>query len=352
MLRWLSSLCLSMAVSSCSLPRLARRSCLGFSDSWCGPLRTPTAHWRTASFIIRAAAAPRPRTSRLPRPLQPVTVTALVSWLHSHLSVEGQRLFDLDAMLAAALPFDQHATLLCRTEEVIAKYRHAFGRECQPAVSATLLLQHRQTVQRLLSIAGLDVPLEQVDLKEWTAQVEQLEAVMAEWCRQPALLTVERASVDQARALWKAALATPLVEDEWVHLALAQRSWSQPQHEDDGLHPHSSTAAVADAENSSASSLAHSSGVDFRAASASHSMESLLRLVSCEDVGTKYVVTSCYERLVTDSQPRQHSLLLFFERERVPAGNECDYSDIALSMLARPAPSRKTLPVGCGHRSE
>ena len=44
-------------------------------------------------------------------------------------------------------------------------------------------------------------------------------------------------------------------------------------------------------------------------------------------------MTSCYERLVTGCQPRQHSPLLFFERERVPAGNECDYSDIALSKL-------------------
>ena len=93
-------------------------------------------------------------------------------------------------MLAPAQPFDQHATLLCRTEEVIAKNRHAFGRDCQPVVPATPLLEHRQTVQRLLSIVDLDGPLKQVDLKQWTAQVEQLEAVMNSHPHSSALLTV------------------------------------------------------------------------------------------------------------------------------------------------------------------
>ena len=81
MLRWPSFVCFNMAVSSYPCLRLARPPASALSDSWCGPLRTPTAQW-TASFMIRAAAAPQTLYIASAAPLLPVTVTALVSWLH------------------------------------------------------------------------------------------------------------------------------------------------------------------------------------------------------------------------------------------------------------------------------
>ena len=81
-------------------------------------------------------------------------------------------------------------------------------------------------------------------------------------------------------AVWGFSAGGAGLEDEWVHLALAQRLRSQPHHDDDDLPPHSTKAAVADADTPPPLHSSHFSGVDFRAASASHSMESLLRLLS------------------------------------------------------------------------